>query len=555
MGAQLCGDKDNNLSEMDTKKVSSKEYLTKLYTQEEEFNITKVQKFAKVKMENKRNAKDLVEALKAFDENIQSRGKYTTTQDLENQTPKPVKELEKKLGYFKVENPNAQPDESQMFMREPIRFTHDDSIYYGQWNRTTEREGYGILVRVNGQKLEGLWQKNNIFKGRIMNPDGSYYEGDIENELPNGKGVCVNNEANYRGSFKHYKPHGDGQMDFFDQTTYVGNFFMGDFTGKGKMTWNKLGSYEGDFVDNKLHGEGVFTTIDKNVYKGSFNANQIDGKGVYTWYNKGGKETRFEGVYKNGKKFQGKYNVDKDIYYQGTFANNMPEGTGKFVKGNDSFEGVFKKGKYDRPITTSGDTNTRVKLYDTKNDVILSTFSKEDIPNESLLLHLKQNEIEVVKKINFKDKVIFKAIIKETLNNMEESRIPNDEIADNSTNDKNKDNNQKNNIIANSNTNQNPSTNNNVNTNPNPNTSNNVNTNPNPNTNTTTNPSKPTTGTTVTANNKINTSNNVTSNNNPSITNQNSNNNGNVNATGNTNNPNNSNVNDKETKTVEEIRK
>lgn len=66
------------------------------------------------------------------------------------------------------------------FERDPIELD-DGSVYHGHWNENGQRQGYGVLVRNDGSKYEGFFEKDNINgRGRYIESKGSfYYEGNI----------------------------------------------------------------------------------------------------------------------------------------------------------------------------------------------------------------------------------------------------------------------------------------------------------------------------------------------------------------------------------------
>ena len=50
-------------------------------------------------------------------------------------------------------------------------------------------------------------------KGKLIYPDGSFYEGNFKNDLFNGKGIFVNNNWIYKGDFLNGKKHGKGKIE------------------------------------------------------------------------------------------------------------------------------------------------------------------------------------------------------------------------------------------------------------------------------------------------------------------------------------------------------
>lgn len=54
-----------------------------------------------------------------------------------------------------------------------------------------KKHGKGTYVFSDtGIKLTGEWTEGQIFKGLWVLPNGDRYEGEFENNMPNGKGIC-----------------------------------------------------------------------------------------------------------------------------------------------------------------------------------------------------------------------------------------------------------------------------------------------------------------------------------------------------------------------------
>jgi hypothetical protein len=55
--------------------------------------------------------------------------------------------------------------------------------------------------------------KDNVIsgRGRVIYPNGDYYEGDIVNSKANGRGKCVEGDMTYEGEFKDNLQHGKGK--------------------------------------------------------------------------------------------------------------------------------------------------------------------------------------------------------------------------------------------------------------------------------------------------------------------------------------------------------
>lgn len=68
--------------------------------------------------------------------------------------------------------------------------------------------------------MEGTFKNNKLVKGKILYPDGSFYEGDYKNGVKNGSGVITYpNGQVYVGTFENDKKHGLGTLFDLDKNT------------------------------------------------------------------------------------------------------------------------------------------------------------------------------------------------------------------------------------------------------------------------------------------------------------------------------------------------
>ncbi len=87
-------------------------------------------------------------------------------------------------------------------------------------------------------------------------PSGTYYEGDMVDEMFQGIGML------------HYEC-GD---------KYSGEFSVDMFEGNGVYTYTSGSSYTGPFVNDLFHGVGTFAYADGSVEKGKFHQDKRVGK-------------------------------------------------------------------------------------------------------------------------------------------------------------------------------------------------------------------------------------------------------------------------------------
>ena len=112
-------------------------------------------------------------------------------------------------------------------------------------------------------------------------PEGGIYEKDEKG---------FSNDNKYEGEIENDKPNGYGTWTQSDGSTYVGQFVDGSREGLGTFTWSKNSpqsgkSYEGQWLNNRHHGKGK---ISYERERGKEMEGQI-----------------WEGEYKNGKIWNG----------------------------------------------------------------------------------------------------------------------------------------------------------------------------------------------------------------------------------------------------------
>ena len=151
-------------------------------------------------------------------------------------------------------------------------FHNDGTVYEGDW-ANDQPSGWGKETFIDGSVFEGNFENGIKKKGTFKWNDGSYYDGEIKNNLFEGYGIFHWKEGReYKGLWKGGKMWGYGIMKYVDGTRYEGNFENGKREGFGKYIWNKNKYYEGDWKNGKQDGKGYF------FYKG---------KGNYSFWKEG----------------------------------------------------------------------------------------------------------------------------------------------------------------------------------------------------------------------------------------------------------------------------
>ena len=165
-------------------------------------------------------------------------------------------------------------------------------------------------------------------KGIMFFPDGSYYIGDFENGLKNGKGIYYyeNGKIQYEGDWFENKREGEGKLYLLEGSYYIGQFKDDLFNGKG-IYYYKNGriQYEGDWYKNKREGKGKLYYKNGYYLIGQFKNNKANGR--ITLFNNN--KILYEGDYINGK-FEGYGAIyyENDKYYEGQFKKNQRHGKG-----------------------------------------------------------------------------------------------------------------------------------------------------------------------------------------------------------------------------------
>ena len=95
--------------------------------------------------------------------------------------------------------------------------------------------------------------------GKFIWADGTYYEGNFENDLLSGGGSLQWRDGrSYDGEWLNNKMHGRGTFTWPGGKSYVGEYRNDKKEGHGTYYWNEEKYYSGQWNNNKQHGEGIF---------------------------------------------------------------------------------------------------------------------------------------------------------------------------------------------------------------------------------------------------------------------------------------------------------
>lgn len=183
--------------------------------------------------------------------------------------------------------------------------------------------GKGVYVLPNKTIIYCMTNENHIVgKGRVIYPNGDYFEGEIVNGKAEGKGKYTEGNVTFSGQFNNNLQDGfgveKGENYFFE------GIFQEGVKKQGKLNWidSEPCEYMGEFLDNCFEGRGTLVS----------------------------KEGKYIGNFSHGlKNGQGKlFYKDKHQYYQGEFVNGKRHGQGILV---DEIEGkVIQKGTWENDI-------------------------------------------------------------------------------------------------------------------------------------------------------------------------------------------------------------
>ena len=139
----------------------------------------------------------------------------------------------------------------------------------------------GTYTNKNGYKYVGKYKNGKILIGTAIYPGGSRYVGTFKDYKPHGEGTFTyTNGSKYFGEWKNGKGHGHGIKAWKDGRKYTGGFKNDEPHGKGTFIHPDGTEYFGQYKDGQRHGEGTLTYSDGKTYIGQFAAGLAYGKGL-----------------------------------------------------------------------------------------------------------------------------------------------------------------------------------------------------------------------------------------------------------------------------------
>lgn len=225
-------------------------------------------------------------------------------------------------------------------------------------------QGKGVAEWYNGKQLASRYQ-GTFTQGKLegigridwkleTNCDFDYYQGELKDSHPMGKGIMNFTDGNrYDGLYvpagqlaKAVFTWGAGNEYYSDR--YEGTFLNGQKHGHGTYTWGEQSAwagdvYEGEYKNNKQHGYGVYTEGNGSRYKGNWEKGRKSGYGEMAESD----GTIYKGEWKNDlRDGYGKITWSDGMSYEGQMLNNQFHGNGKMIYTNGVvYEGEWANGK------------------------------------------------------------------------------------------------------------------------------------------------------------------------------------------------------------------
>lgn len=282
-----------------------------------------------------------------FKSSIDKYGKITTQEELNKIIPQ-------KYYNYSIENPvdlKYKKDLNDLIKESPVHLANGN-YYWGYWNNKCEMSGPGELYLPSDNVfVEGLWKNGILYKGRLLLPDGSIYEGKFEDCLYNGKGKLTYVDGIiYEGKFVNGQRHGNGSLYFPDGSKYWGEFANDEFEGDGDFLWCGGYQYKGTFKNNSIDGKGTLTSNQGSSYTGEFKHNQFHGKGKFIWST----GEKYDGEYFYGiKEGKGAYLMKNNILFHGKWSKNKQHGKGTIETDTEEYIAYWRNGQMIEVLSSS----------------------------------------------------------------------------------------------------------------------------------------------------------------------------------------------------------
>ena len=239
--------------------------------------------------------------------------------------------------------------------------------YDGFWEKD-KKNGSGTFIYKNGQSRIGVWKNDKFWSGRLISEDNKKIINLWENgKKVNPKGILfkkysnnldkkmkwyndgdLNKDWKYNGEILNNIPNGKGILTYQNEK-YDGYFQNGLFHGYGEFTYKNGGIFKGEWISGKRHGEGKYYSPNGDTYIGKWRNGK---QSIIQGYDKNGNIilSRKGILYISGGRTNRKLEND-DVYnskYVGEIFNGVPHGRGILTTSNgQEYDGEWKNGKED----------------------------------------------------------------------------------------------------------------------------------------------------------------------------------------------------------------
>ncbi len=152
--------------------------------------------------------------------------------------------------------------------------------YRGEF-RKDKYHGLGLLEWPGGVRYQGRFARGELNGPGTRSEDGNQFSGLFKGGVLNGEGSYQSNDGeSYSGGFRDDSFHGQGRFQNAEGDTWLGRFEDGSLEGKGEFKGADGRHYVGEFRYWRFHGLGELTLADGSVYRGRFANNQYAGDGT-----------------------------------------------------------------------------------------------------------------------------------------------------------------------------------------------------------------------------------------------------------------------------------
>lgn len=319
-----------------------------------------------------------------------------------------MEETEKKLGPFETKrnsskgsNKNTLSDNKNskiynIHLKNTSILYQDNTIYTGSFNLKWEKHGFGTLFTKENAKICGFFKEDKLNgQGRIIYPEGDYFEGNFIDDKICGYGEYVNPEGvKYKGEWKDDMKNGYGEEIHSDGTIFTGEFVDDLKHGKGKFIWPDKTIYEGGIVKNQIEGIGKMIFPARQFYKGEWKSNKIEGRGIFIWPDK----KVYIGNYKNEKKWGfGIFIWPNGRRYEGQWLNGKQHGFGICYHNNKKQLSEWRLGKRQKMAHDSiDDMKNKIIQINTNILELIAFFRTLDLDIDDSYSYIKIEDIQII---------------------------------------------------------------------------------------------------------------------------------------------------------------